>query len=145
MSRFILSDLIQIILYLVLAVVAYIDQRTYVIPNRAIVTIVVLAIVYATMGGSIYPVSALFLFFVLCFLPMILGYIVGRAVCFGGGDIKLISACALWISPDDVGAFAMAIGLLGILHQILYRKNPIPFAPAIATAFVLIQTFGSKP
>jgi Flp pilus assembly protein protease CpaA len=145
MSLFILSQLIQAILYLVLAVVAYMDQRTYVIPNSAIMTIVALAIVYATMGGDIYPLSALFLFFVLSFLPIILGYILKRAVYFGGGDIKLISACALFIPPDDVGIFLMGIGFLSILHRALFRKTPIPFAPAIATAFVLIKTFGSGP
>lgn len=133
---------IQAILYLVLAVVAYIDQRTYRIPNIAIVTIVVLAGVNATIGAPIHPVSALCLLLVLSLLPIIMGYILGRAVYFGGGDIKLMGACALFIPPDDVGKFVVAIGLLSILHHFVFRKTPIPFAPAIATAFMLIKTFG---
>ena len=141
MLLFILSDRIQAILYLVLAVVAYIDQRTYRIPNIAIMTIVVLAGVNATIGASIYPVSALFLLLVLSLLPIMMGYILGRAVYFGGGDIKLMGACALFIPPDDVGKFVVAIGLLSILHHFIFRKTPIPFAPAIATAFMLIKTF----
>ena len=133
---------IQAILYLVLAVVAYIDQRTYRIPNIAIVTIVVLAGVNATIGAPIHPVSALCLLLVLSLLPIIMGYILGRAVYFGGGDIKLMGACAVFIPPDDVGKFVVAIGLLSILHHFVFRKTPIPFAPAIATAFMLIKTFG---
>ena len=144
MSIFILSDLIQAILYLVLAGVAYIDQRTYRIPNIAIVTIVILAVAHATIGAEIYPVSALFLFLALSFLPIMMGCILGRAVYFGGGDIKLMGVCALFIPPDDVGKFVIGIGLLSILHRWVFRKNPIPFAPAIATAFFIIKTFGSS-
>jgi Flp pilus assembly protein protease CpaA len=142
MSLFILSDVIHTILYLVLAVVAYIDQRTYRIPNMAIVTIVVLAGVNAVIGELIYPVSALFLSIVLSILPIIMGYILGRAVHFGWGDIKLMGGCALFIPPDDVGKFIMGIGLLSILHRWVFRKIPIPFAPAIATSFVLIKMVG---
>jgi Flp pilus assembly protein protease CpaA len=135
-------DLVRFTLYAVLAVVAYIDQRTYRIPNGAIVTIVALAVVNVTNGGTIYLVSALGLAIVLSFLPLMLGYILGRVVYFGGGDIKLMSACALFIDPEDLGSFVMGVGLLSILHRLVCRKTPIPFAPAIATAFVLMTTFG---
>lgn len=140
----ILSDLTQATLYLVLAVAACIDHYTYRIPNMAIVTIVILAVVHASIGGCIYPVSALFLSVVLSLLPIVMGYVLGRPVYFGGGDIKLMSACALFIPPDDVGKFVVAIGLLSILHHCVFRKTPIPFAPAISTAFVLIKTLGPK-
>jgi Flp pilus assembly protein protease CpaA len=136
------SDLVRLTLYLVLAVVAYIDQRTYRIPNGAIVSIVALAVVNVINGGAVHLISALGLASALSFLPLILGYILGRAVYFGAGDVKLMGACALFIDPEDLGNFVMGIGLLSILHRLIFRKTPIPFAPAIAASFMLMTTFG---
>lgn len=129
-------------LYIVLAIVAYIDHCTYRIPNAAILMILVLAIITTLIGECIYPFSSIGLSIFLSLLPRVSSFLFRRPISFGWGDVKLMGACALFISMDDMGRFLMGVGLFSLLYPWVFRKNPIPFAPAIGAAFFMVTTFG---
>ena len=95
---------------------------------------------------------------------MLIFFVVGYAVyalnLMGGGDIKLLVACALWIGKlralDFIflvaligGVFAVALWLLRkvlaflplkkVLPRIIKEGEPIPYGVAIALGFLLIM------
>jgi prepilin peptidase CpaA len=72
-----------------------------------------------------------------------IGFVLWRLRWFGGGDVKLMSAIALWIGIGDLGFYLVAMSLLGSALAILLlglraafgrlaRSGPAAPAPAIA-------------
>lgn len=72
---------------------------------------------------------------------------------FGYGDVKLFTACAVWVGNDNVGYLMLGSAVLGVVffilrwmmqrnvvHQKDEAKNYLPFGPAIAiTAFLIMH------
>ena len=58
----------------------------------------------------------------------------------GGGDLKLILACALIIPPIHLGPWIGLMGLWGLITSAVCRSPAIPLAPAIALGLFLIRT-----
>ena len=118
------------------------DQRKRMIPNAIPAGLVVLFVVQAAFGtipsawwehvavGGIF-LAAGFLF-----------YLLGG---FGAGDGKLIAVAGMWIGPDAVGSFLLAmavcafgLSLFGIIHRGEFLRRGLPFAWAIAPPAVLV-------
>lgn len=55
----------------------------------------------------------------------------------GGGDIKLLFACTLYIGSPHALSFIMIASLLGLMWALCYR-GPYPWAPGIALATWLV-------
>lgn len=55
----------------------------------------------------------------------------------GGGDIKLMSACSVFLPLEQWGLWWIATGVLGLGIRALLSHDAIPLAPAISGAFVL--------
>ena len=127
-------------LYAVLGIAAYIDHCTYRIPNEIILILVALAGIHVLMGEGIHPFSSLCLSIFLSFLAPITSCILRRPIDFGWGDVKLMGACALFIPIDHIGGFVMGVGLFSLFYRLVFQKNPIPFAPAIAASFFIATT-----
>jgi prepilin peptidase CpaA len=56
---------------------------------------------------------------------------------FGGGDAKLLAACALWMGSAHIATFLVVVGLAGgLLATVIlgYRQRPVP-------TFLLRQTW----
>jgi len=124
------------------------DQRRRRIPNIVPLALAVLFVVPAflgtlpsgwlahlAVGGALLAASFLF-------------YLIGG---FGAGDGKLLAAAGLWVGPDPLGWFllamagcAFALSLVGILLGGRFLRRGLPFAWAIAppAIFVLIPRAG---
>jgi len=62
----------------------------------------------------------------------------------GFGDIKLLSAMAIWLGPAVPYALALA-ALVGLAVAVLLRRQRIPFGPALAAAGFLVGCLGITP
>ena len=128
-------------LAMALAVAAVGDWRTRMIPNRLNAAIALLAIPYWWASGlTLWPdiaiqvavAAGLFLLFALAF----------RFGAMGGGDVKLVSALALWLPPGAtlklLVIMSIAGGLLTLAMLIRHRiarpggELEIPYGIAIA-------------
>jgi len=146
-------------IFSMLAVIIY-DVTRYIIPNWLVGSLLVL-----------YPVAVLLsphaVDWLMALAAMgvvfILGYIVFALRLMGGGDIKLITVCALWVGwqvlPEFIFLMAMAGGLLAIvlwllrkllarwklgrpLPRVLKMGEPVPYGIAIAAAMLILNYLG---
>lgn len=156
-------------LYLVFTMLAvlWLDVTRYTIPNW---------LVFSLLGA--YPL-AVWLSPAPVDWPMALagmlivfaaGYGVFAMNWMGGGDVKLITACALWVGwqhlLDFIFLFALLGGALSVvvlalrqalpylmaglnvsrpLPRLLRHKEPVPYGVAIAVAFLILLTRGDIP
>lgn len=99
-------------------------------------------------------------------MVLVIGYVVFAKRLMGGGDIKLLTACALWVGLDVLPDYVMLVALIGgvlavavwlarkallklpkpipkaSLPRILRDGEPIPYGIAIATAFLWMMWTG---
>jgi prepilin peptidase CpaA len=97
------------------------------IPNALPLAIAAAGLVLRAMAGDLAPgLLAAALVFLLALLAW-------RAGAMGGGDVKLLAACALLTSPAAVPGLILAVaiagGLLGLLYLGLRPLLPVPGAP----------------
>lgn len=118
------------------------DQRTRTIPNAVPVALVGLFVVHVAVGTLPGPgwehvaVGGAFL------LVGFLLYLVGG---IGAGDGKLVGAAGLWVGPDALSAFllamaacALALSVVGAVRGGAFLRRGLPFAWAIAPPAILI-------
>lgn len=151
---------LQGILSCLMLVVVYLDLTRFRIPNALVAALLLL-----------YPVM---LFFVPVPPPWIPAVIIGIAAfvvgflifvtkLMGGGDIKLLSVCALWTGPSMIGSFLIYTALFGgVLSIVLWLLRPlcaraanlprvlrvgekVPYGIAIAAAFLFLLWKGRIP
>jgi prepilin peptidase CpaA len=137
-----ISWILIAILAAALAVAAFGDWRTRVIPNRLNAAIALLAIPYWwSTGVSLWPGVALhvavaavvFGLFTLAFM----------AKAMGGGDVKLVAAVALWLPPFAVVKLLVLMSVAGglltiamlIRHRMSRRQEELEIPYGIAIAF----------
>lgn len=130
------------------------DMRSRIIPNKLVAAIVCLWAIrlaaFAAVGHSgwtEFGLSSLGAAALLCvsLLVAAMAYESAAGVsALGGGDIKLLTAAALFLGPSKVISLVFLASLLGILVALAYRakgQKTFPFGPAIALASVVAYLF----
>lgn len=154
-------------LYLIFSMLAvlYFDVSRYIIPNW-LVGLMLLAYPAAVMMAQ-HPVDWK-MAVVGMTVVLVAGYLIFAMKWMGGGDIKLITACALWVGlrnlPDFIfitaligGVFALSVwGIRKVLPHIPSKSNaplprilkegePVPYGVAISFGFLLMLWIGKVP
>ena len=111
--------------FALLTIVAVIDQSTMEIPNTFVIAALVLGIISIfTMPGTSLLSRILGMFVVSAPLLLITLLVPGA---FGGGDIKLMAACGLFLGTKlTLLSFAFAVltgGLYGIWLLVMKKKS----------------------
>ena len=126
----VLTSLVNIAICLacvVLLFAALHDIGTRTIPNWASVAVAALGIV---IRACQHDLPAGLAAGILVFLAAALAW---RRAWMGGGDVKLLGACALLVAPLDVGGFvtlvALSGGCLALLYLVMGRLVPSPGRP----------------
>ncbi|MFQ5970768.1 MAG: prepilin peptidase [Alphaproteobacteria bacterium] len=99
-----------------LAAAAFMDVRTFAIPNR--LSVAVLALYPAHVLASPLPVDwqaglvVGIAVFIVCTVIFSLGWM-------GGGDVKLLTAAAVWAGPELLPHMLFLVAAIGGLHSLL--------------------------
>jgi Flp pilus assembly protein protease CpaA len=139
MDETVLTLLWMLPVYGLLLKIALCDHRTCRIPNADVGLFLCYAIIFRMLFGEIYIISALCLLIIGLVLPALISFFLKRPEIFGMGDVKLMSVCALLMPPDHLGGFLCCSGVFAWIYYAIFRKNPMPFAPAIGGAFVVMN------
>jgi Flp pilus assembly protein protease CpaA len=124
-----------LLLLILLFCVALVDLFFFYIPDSLVLGIVGYGIIQAEPHwGSAMMLGAL----LLTLKKGVQVYLKKEGV-IGWGDIKLISACGLFLSYEQIGFFILCIGLLGSLTGLIFRLSIIPFAPCIGGGFFIVE------
>lgn len=159
--------LIHLTLTLLMLLVIYFDATRYIIPNWLV--------------GILLAVYPLFVFiapepvdWVTSLIIALIAFGVGFALFFfkvmGGGDVKLLAVCCLWVGKSMAAHFILYTAFLGgvmavlillgrpvagfyaarfapdrILPKILLPGEPLPYGIAIAIAFLILLWMEKLP
>ncbi len=153
------------LLFSMLAVIWF-DATRYIIPNwlvGAMLAVYPLAVVMAPHPVD-WPMGLAALAVV-----FVVGYFVFAMKWMGGGDIKLLIACSLWVGFPHLLDFVFIVALLGgalsialwgirkgeylvlkgeqitRMPRILKSGEPVPYGLAIAGAFLIMMWLGRVP
>ena len=102
------------------------DIKYRLIPNSLCLIIAALWLPYAIFmtGDFLYP-------FITALIILALGIAAFSGGWLGGGDAKLLAACALWMGPDQIVPFLFHTALAGGAMALLWRfEAPVRFALA---------------
>lgn len=152
-SPVLLSHVVLVIAAGVLFYAAWTDLREFKIRNELILVLFGLYVVHALLSGRWTDVDWTTLAFdlaipVLMFAISLVFYARGG---IAGGDVKLVTICALWAGYNGGEVFAILLLGFAIVQAILVRfglmptKNGklLPFAPAMAAALIVTFMSGS--
>ncbi|MDE3061132.1 MAG: prepilin peptidase [Pseudomonadota bacterium] len=142
--------------------VLWFDGTRYLIPNWLVGSLLLLypVAVYTGHGHADWKMALLGMAIV-----FVVGYFVFARKWMGGGDIKLLTACALWAGWYNLLDFLIMVALLGgvfavlvwvlrkvLLHlpvkvsfRLLKDGEPIPYGVAIAVGFLIAMAQGQIP
>jgi prepilin peptidase CpaA len=154
--------LFALFLVAVMLVVLWLDVTRYTIPNwlNAVLLIAYPLAVWRAPVAVDWPMALAGAAIVFA-----AGYVVFSRGWMGGGDIKLITVCALWVGwqhlLDFIFIFALLGGALSLLvwgvrkllphvtsrplPRILQNGAPVPYGVAIALGFLLMLWMGRIP
>lgn len=132
-----------------LLVIALIDQDTMTIPDSLVVVVAILAVPLCWIDGDVTLLSRVLGLFVISVPMLLLTLAVPGA--FGGGDIKLIAACGLFLGLSST-IFAMFVAILlgGSFATYLLASGKskkgahMPFGPAICGGCYVAALWGSE-
>ena len=148
-----LSDCIILFVFIIYAIISYIDLKYFRIPNSAIILIVFLGLIY---NISKYNSLNYFYYYLLVFLLVIIcGFGLFILEIWGAGDAKLIAASVFFIDLTDIVYFVSGSFAFGLLWGVgftlskntsattfdigKFLKMQIPFAPGIFTSLVVTK------
>jgi prepilin peptidase CpaA len=119
-------------LLLILAAALH-DVAARTIPNRIALAVALLGLIRHGIAGDLHwAFLAAGIVFLLCLIAWRLG-------AMGGGDVKLLAACALLATPtavpDLILMTALAGGVLSVIYIVARRLVPPPAAPRPETLF----------
>ena len=132
------------------------------IPHTVCLVILLLMPAWGLLQQADVPWLQHLLGFVVTF---VVGFILWRLGWFGGGDVKFLSAIAIWFGIRDLGFFLVAVSLLGAVLAILLlllrwaygalphrrtdgaartipllqKGDPVPYGIAIGLAAILLR------
>jgi len=110
---------------------AIFDYRRLIIPNWISLTLIALFAMHAVLAMQWSAIGAHVAIGLAVFALATASYAFGV---FGGGDVKLLAATALWAGPPDIFPLLALTGLLGGVLGIvvLSSRNYIKHYPALA-------------
>lgn len=159
-------SVITIFIFFSMLAVLYFDVTRYIIPNwlvGALLAVYPLAVMMAR-----HPVDWKMAVAGMA-VVLVVGYFIFAMKWMGGGDIKLITACALWVGLKNLPDFLFIVALIGgvfalslwgvrkalpfippkpdapPLPRILKQGEPVPYGVAIAFGFLLMIWIGKVP
>ncbi len=151
-----IDSALRIFLILALIYLAWVDWRTFLLPNRITYPLIILGLITNTFTPYAFCESYL------AFLGVIIGYLIlymtnqiyryfrGQDG-LGMGDVKLLASLGAWLGLESLPVILSVAALLGILGGILwlrYKNLPIthafPFGPYLAIAGI-IEILWSSP
>ena len=150
-------------MYLIFSMLAvlWFDISRYIIPNWLVGLMLISYPVFVVMShaGIDWKMAVVGMLLVL-----VVGYFIFAMKWMGGGDIKLLTACALWVGWQNLPDFIMIVALIGgafslgvwvlrkaiaylpkkpaKLPRILRDGEPIPYGVAIAFGFLYMLVNG---
>lgn len=131
----------------ILLVVAFIDLRLMIIPNKVVILILIVGLVFAFFDSDISWLDRLIGFFVAGLFFLLIAIVSKGGL--GGGDIKLIAVCGFFIGWKlillSVVVASITGGIFGLFLLITGRgklKTAIPFAPFLITGIIASILFG---
>ena len=145
-----ISTVLTILLFLaLLSIISSVDIATMEIPNTFVIAALVLGIISIfTLPGTSLPSRILGMFVVSVPLLLITLLIPGA---FGGGDIKLMAACGLFLGTKlTLLSFAFAVltgGLYGIWLLVMKKKSGkehFAFGPFLCLGMAAALFIGDK-
>ena len=158
-----MSAIVLLLIFSMLTVV-WLDGTRYIIPNWLVGLLLIsypaaLMMVHRNIDWKLSIAGAV--------IVLVVGYIIFIKRMMGGGDIKLLTACSLWVGLDNLADFLIAVSLIGgvfavvvwvirkglprlpkqldkaILPRILRDGEPLPYGVAIAIGFLWMMWTGS--
>lgn len=100
---------LHILLALVLLRICQSDLRQRQVANTQVMAVAVLAILAASLAGREWSAAHFIGLLLVCASLML----IWRLGMIGGGDVKLIAACLLWVEPDRITTFILLVSVLG--------------------------------
>lgn len=142
------------IVFSILIIISIIDLKTMIIPDSLNISLLFITILYKLLQYSFYDISPNILNSTLGLIGssglFLLIAILSKGS-IGGGDIKLIGVLGfiLGMKMSILNIFfsfilGAIISIFLLLFEIKERKDPIPFAPFICTAFIIVVLWGNK-
>ena len=154
------NNLISLSIFsLLIYIIAIIDIKNLVIPNKVIFLGSCLAFLNAIIISILrndyyYLLNRLFsgiLGFLLLEIIIFILFLITNKYAFGSGDSKFYGLVGFWLGFNNlVAVFAISIylggifSMVGILLNKLNRKDKIPFAPFISLSAYFMALFGSE-
>lgn len=157
-----------IVFYLIFSMLATIwfDVSRYIIPNWLVASLLVLYPVAIYMNPNPVDWRMGLLAFGIMFAA---GYLIFAMRWMGGGDVKLLMVCAMWVGfSKHLAEYVIVVSLLGgalslllwggrkaLVHvprkrgaqlpRVLRESEPVPYGVAIAIAFLIWLAHGNIP
>ncbi len=150
----------QVILGLLVSTALITDARRYIIPNWTVLAVILLYFMaFFLLPGRINLLSGIYAGLG-CFA---VGYLIFILRIMGGGDVKLISALALWTGLETLLDFIFLTAIIGgvltillliirrikrssaSLPRLLRKGQPVPYGIAIALAFLTLLITQNLP
>jgi prepilin peptidase CpaA len=157
-------SVISMFLIFSMLAVMWFDITRYIIPNWLVGLLLAVypAALFMTQKTVDWPMAAAGALIVFA-----VGYVIFARKLMGGGDIKLMVACALWVGWNDLLEYVFIVTLLGgalavviwltrkalfwmplpmkKMPRILCEGEPVPYGLAIASAFLIMLYLGRIP
>jgi leader peptidase (prepilin peptidase)/N-methyltransferase len=129
-----------------LLIIALIDIEHYLIPNEAVVFLLLAGITYHVIESDLTIFNRLLGLSVGLLIPIFIAILSYGSI--GGGDIKLLSAMGFWVGFPGILYVLITSSLAGGIFSLILlalgrkkQKESIPFAPFLAAGFILIYFF----
>lgn len=143
-SRLDVSTSHLIILFILLAVISYSDFTCYIIPDYLLMLLVVSWAVnaFAYRLDVIFVLSRMAACALVFILMLVIIVLLERALgslLMGGGDIKLIAVCTIYIGVNGMLYMMLLMSVMMLIYMLFFkRRKYYPFGPFISIATLVI-------
>lgn len=145
------EGIITVILISLLVIASVIDRKLMIIPNAVNLSIAAVGIVYLLFGGKTSLKDGFVGFLIGGGILLLLGQLacwIWKKEGMGGGDIKLIAACGLFLGTvKTIYALMLAVYLASIVIIVLLalkklkRDQHIPFGPFLSAGVIAVMLY----
>jgi prepilin peptidase CpaA len=128
MSTWILADRFAISAFAAILIMAAIwDAKTFRIPNRFSLFVLLAYPLHALLNPGAVPFALL-----TAAVMLAIGVALFARGWMGGGDVKLLTVCALWAGSDHIATFVLITGLVGAaMSLVMMSSYRFPLALAL--------------